>query len=210
MFLTEKTGMLLCRFLRILSYQVSLFQNLKIKSFGDITTNAALVLAPLLKKDPMQIAGIIEQQIINKWEECKGINTVKPGFINMTLSDDWIKSSLPDIAKKYKDYGKNNSGNGIKTQIEFVSANPTGDLHIGHGRWAALGDTLANIYEANGYDVQREYYVNDYGSQIKNFAECLKSIYLKKYGISKPYPRGWLSRNFCKTCCRRDHKRSWR
>ncbi len=113
----------------------------KNKSFGDITTNAALVLAPVLKKDPMQIAGIIEQQIIDKWEECQGINIAKPGFINMALSGDWIKSSLPDIAKKYNDYGKNNSGNGIKTQIEFVSANPTGDLHIGHGRWAALGDS---------------------------------------------------------------------
>ncbi len=99
-----------------------------------------------------------------------------------------MAKELAVISKKYRNYGQNSNGVGIKIQMEFVSANPTGNLHIGHGRWAALGDSLSNIYAANGYEVCREYYVNDFGSQTAKFARCLASLYLKAFGKSMPYP----------------------
>ena len=77
---------------------------------------------------------------------------------------------------------------GISIQLEYVSSNPTGDLHIGHGRWGALGDSLANIYTANGYEVSKEYYVNDYGTQAAKFAECASALYLKRNNIEVRYP----------------------
>jgi arginyl-tRNA synthetase len=160
----------------------------KNKSFGDISTNAAMVLAPVLKENPMEIAEILQKEIISQWEEVEDISIASPGFINFFLAGEFIRKALSGIASKNEDYGKNDSGKKIRVQIEFVSANPTGSLHIGHGRWAALGDSLCNIYEANGYDVWREYYVNDYGSQINKFAECVASLYLQNFGVQALYP----------------------
>ena len=96
-------------------------------------------------------------------------------------------------------YGLNTSGDGVKIQLEYVSANPTGNLHIGHGRWAALGDSLSNIYAANGFDVWREYYVNDYGSQIKKFAACMASLYLRYFKKNMPYPEDGYPEEIIKT-----------
>jgi arginyl-tRNA synthetase len=95
---------------------------------------------------------------------------------------------LKEIVKDRESYGENNSGRGVKVQLEYVSSNPTGDLHIGHGRWGALGDSLANIYKANGYKVQKEYYVNDYGSQAEKFAQCAKVLYLEHFKRKADYP----------------------
>ncbi len=160
----------------------------KNKSFGDISTNAAMVLAPVLKENPMKIAEAIKKDIISKWAEVEEASIASPGFINLNLDRGFLCRALESIARETKSYGKNNTGRQAKIQIEFVSANPTGSLHIGHGRWAALGDSLSNIYEANGYSVWREYYVNDYGSQIDKFAECIASIYMKNFNIEAPYP----------------------
>ena len=118
----------------------------KNKSFGDISTNAAMVLAPLLKDSPMKIAETLSREIISRWDEAGDVSIAKPGFINFYLDRGFLQKALAVIAAKNKDYGKNDSGRMDKVQIEFVSANPTGSLHIGHGRWAALGDSLCNIY----------------------------------------------------------------
>ena len=158
------------------------------RKFGDLSTNAAMVLAPVMKKSPMEIAGIIKDEEIKNWEEIENINIVKPGFINFDLKKDFLTSSLKLVAEAKDSYGINESGRGMRVQLEYVSSNPTGDLHIGHGRWGALGDSLANIYSANGYQVSREYYVNDYGTQAAKFAECASALYLKKNGIKADYP----------------------
>jgi arginyl-tRNA synthetase len=160
----------------------------KNKSFGDLTINAAMVLAPVFKKNPMHIAGILKERILEKWEESSDISIAAPGFINFFIDAGFLARQLAGIPEKSDAYGFNASGNGVKIQLEFVSANPTGNLHIGHGRWAALGDSLSNIYAANGFDVWREYYVNDYGSQIKKFASCMASLYLRHFKKTVPYP----------------------
>jgi len=158
------------------------------RDFGDLSTNAAMVLAPVMKKSPMDIARIIVDEAISGWEEVEDISIVKPGFINFKLKPGYLVKALKEIVKDSESYGENNSGRGVKVQLEYVSSNPTGDLHIGHGRWGALGDTLANIYKANGYEVQKEYYVNDYGSQAEKFAQCAEVLYLEHFKRKADYP----------------------
>jgi len=154
----------------------------KNKKFGDLSTNVAMVLAPVLKKDPMDIAEKFKAEAVSMWEQVEDINIVRPGFINFNLKEEFIKKALGGIIREGEKFGYNKSGSGVSVQLEYVSSNPTGDLHIGHGRWGALGDSLANIYAANGYKVFREYYVNDYGSQTEKFADCAGCIYLKHFG----------------------------
>jgi arginyl-tRNA synthetase len=160
----------------------------KNKKFGDLSTNVAMVLAPVLKRDPIDIAGEFKDRVISGWSQVEDIDIVKPGFINFNLKKDFIKKALTGIVKKGEKYGFNDSGKGKSVHFDYVSSNPTGDLHIGHGRWGALGDSLANVYSANGYKVFREYYVNDYGSQAEKFASCAMCIYLNHFGINAAYP----------------------
>jgi len=171
----------------------------KNKSFGDLTTNAAMVLAPILKKNPMQIAEMIAEGIIGKWQEATEISIAAPGFINFSLAPAYLKKAIEAVAIGGSDFGKNRNGSGTKVQVEFVSANPTGGLHIGHGRWAALGDSLSNIFDANGYNVCREYYVNDFGSQIAKFAQCIASLYLKAFKREMTYPEDGYPEELVKT-----------
>ena len=160
----------------------------KNKEFGDLTTNAAMVLSSSLKKKPMDLADEINNEILLKWDIIENTAVVNPGFINFNLKDTFIIKNLNNVFKEDKKYGENNSGNCRKIQIEYVSSNPTGNLHIGHGRWGVMGDILSCIYKKNGYEVQREYYVNDYGTQAKLFSECVKSLYLNKFQIKFAYP----------------------
>ncbi|MEA2016007.1 MAG: arginine--tRNA ligase [Actinomycetota bacterium] len=158
------------------------------EKFGDLSTNAAMVLANVLGKNPMEIAGELKEEVISEWGRVESISIAKPGFINFNLKDDFIKKSLKQITEEKEKFGFNNSGNGESVQLEYVSSNPTGKLHIGHGRWGALGDSLANIYKANGCRVYREYYINDYGTQVEKFSECAGCIYLKNFGVNTVYP----------------------
>jgi arginyl-tRNA synthetase len=163
-------------------------QEPKNKEFGDLSINASMVLSPVLGKDPLSIANKLIDDLISKWNEIDNIKVIKPGFINFNLNKNFIKESLGKIITEGENYGCNKSSKGINVQLEYVSSNPTGYLHLGHGRWAALGDSLSNIYTANGYNVLREYYVNDYGSQVKNFADCIRCLYLKHFKKKVPYP----------------------
>lgn len=160
----------------------------KNKEFGDLTTNAAMVLSSSFRKKPMDLAQEIKNMIFAKWDIIENIEVINPGFINFNLKDSLIIGNLTQIFNEGKDFGRNKSGSGIRIQIEYVSSNPTGNLHIGHGRWGVMGDVLSAVYKANGYDVQREYYVNDYGAQAKIFTCCVKSLYLKKAGFEFAYP----------------------
>lgn len=160
----------------------------KNREFGDLTTNAAMVLASKIRRKPSDLAILIKDEILYKYEEIKDVSIAGPGFLNIKLKDSFLIERILEVFDKHDSYGRNDSAKGAKIQIEYVSSNPTGNLHIGHGRWGVMGDILSNIYSLNGFDVCREYYVNDYGTQAKIFAECAKSIYLERFDIKYPYP----------------------
>lgn len=160
----------------------------KNKKFGDLYTNAAMVMARPLSKNPLNIAQTMVKDLSEAWPQAEGLEIVKPGFINFKLKDSFLKSCLAEIITQREKYGRNQEGAQAKVNIEYVSSNPTGNLHIGHGRWGVLGDVLSSLYEANGYQVTREYYVNDYGSQIQKFGQCAASLYSRHFGREHDYP----------------------
>ena len=141
---------------------------------GDFASNLAMMLARELKSSPRQIAekliaALPSNPLIEK------VDIAGAGFMNFTLSKDAYYNELNDVMLQQDKYGHNDSANGMKVQVEFVSANPTGPLHVGHGRGAAVGDSLARIMAANGYDVTKEFYYNDAGAQIDNLTLSVKS-----------------------------------
>ncbi len=140
----------------------------------DLSCNISLILGKLNKKNPNELANEIKIILQKDFSDFDYINTAAPGFLNIKLSDKANQSFILNILKNKKFYGSTNKN--INYNIEFVSANPTGPLHIGHCRGAIFGDTLSNLLEFNGNKVTKEYYINDYGNQIKNFT---KSVYLR-------------------------------
>ncbi len=141
---------------------------------GDYSTNIALQLTKILKKNPREIAQLIIEKI-GLDPSIDRLEIAGPGFINFYLSSAGKSSIINSIFSQSTNYGHNLTGKNQKLQVEFVSANPTGPLHIGHGRGAAIGDSLARIMQANGWDVTREFYYNDAGQQINNLALSVQS-----------------------------------
>ena len=151
----------------------------KEKEHGDFSTNTAMLLAKKAKKAPVQIASILIDNMdftdtYIQRAECAG-----PGFINFFLNTSWLYDTLKIISHEREDYGRINIGQGKKVMVEFVSANPTGPLHMGNARGGALGDCIASVLQAAGYDVTREYYVNDAGNQIEKFGISLEARYIQ-------------------------------
>lgn len=145
---------------------------------GDWTTTLALRSARLAHMAPRAIA----QAIVNHMEKDPGISKVEvagPGFVNFYLSAAANNEVFRTVREQGHDFGRSNIGAGEKVQVEFVSANPVGPLHIGHGRWAALGDSLCRVMEHAGYNVEREYYINDHGSQMDVFGNSVAERYLQ-------------------------------
>jgi arginyl-tRNA synthetase len=143
---------------------------------GDFSTNFAMMSAKLQKMAPRQIAQAIIDQLPENEAFLDQIQIAGPGFINFYLKPAAWEPVLKTIHRQDRAYGANNLGQGRKIQVEFVSSNPTGPLHVGHGRGAAVGDAVANILALCGYDVQREYYINDSGRQIQTLG---RSVYLR-------------------------------
>ena len=141
---------------------------------GDYSTNIALQLTKILKKNPREIAQLIIEKV-GLDPSIDRLEIAGPGFINFYLSSAGKSSIINSIFSQSTNYGHNLTGKNQKLQVEFVSANPTGPLHIGHGRGAAIGDSLARIMQANGWDVTREFYYNDAGQQINNLALSVHS-----------------------------------
>ena len=157
------------------------------KENGDYSSNIALTLTKKLHKSPLEIANMIKENI--EYENIiSEIQIANPGFINFYLKKEFIQSYINKIITEKNNYGKNTIGNNEKINIEFVSANPTGILHIGHGRGATYGDNLARIMNFSGYDVTKEYYVNDAGNQMNNLGISIKERYreLCGYGCNLP------------------------
>ena len=154
----------------------------KIASHGDWATNAAMILAKIEKKAPRDIAAILMKYLADPEGYIEHMEIAGPGFINFTLSPKWWLHMLAEIGQRGSQYGHGDLGRGKKVQVEFVSANPTGPLHVGHGRGAALGDALARVMAAAGFDVSREYYINDAGRQMQTLGRSVLYRYLELWG----------------------------
>ncbi|MDN5346999.1 MAG: arginyl-tRNA synthetase [Clostridia bacterium] len=158
------------------------------KARGDFATNLALVLAAQVKKPPRRIAEALLQYLELPRPGVAEAEIAGPGFINFKLEPRFFLQALPAVLRLGESYGCSNMGKGEKVQVEFVSANPTGLLHMGNARGAALGDAIANILAAAGYEVTREFYINDAGNQIENFALSLEARYLQALGVEAEIP----------------------
>ena len=148
----------------------------KITEHGDFATNVAMILASQIRRPPRQVAEIIIQHLDAPAGMLDRLEIAGPGFINFFIQESYWYQVLKDIQTEGEAYGQSDRGRGLRVQVEFVSANPTGPLHIGHGRGAAVGDALANILAACGYQVEREYYINDLGTQMRTLG---LSLYLR-------------------------------
>ncbi len=157
------------------------------KSHGDFAANVAMLLAKPARKNPREIA----RQIIDALPQSDFVDKVEiagPGFINFYVSSDSLQNVVSQVLSQADRYGCSDKGNGKRVQVEFVSANPTGPLHVGHGRGAAYGATLSNLLQAIGYDVHSEYYVNDAGRQMDILATSVWLRYLEKFDVAIVFP----------------------
>ncbi len=164
------------------------FDRPRLEAHGDLSVNVAMILARELKQNPRQLAQSIREtlQVPEGWFQ--KIEIAGPGFINFFLSDALLYRLLDQILTEKEQYGRSHLGDGRKAQVEFVSANPTGPLTVGHGRQAVLGDTVANLLQWLGYQVTREYYFNNAGRQMRVLANSVRLRYLELVGETVDFP----------------------
>ncbi|MDK4074731.1 arginine--tRNA ligase [Staphylococcus pseudintermedius] len=155
---------------------------------GDYATNIAMVLTKLAKRNPREIAQLIVDHLDTEAAHVKKIDIAGPGFINFYLDSSYLNAVIDQALELDTQFGRVAESKNKKILVEYVSANPTGDLHIGHARNAAVGDTLCNILDVAGYDVTREYYINDAGNQITNLAKSIEARYLQHLGQKAEMP----------------------
>ena len=160
----------------------------KDEKMGDFACNIAMTLARSERKNPKVIAQIIEHNVEKGTAGLDSVEIAGPGFLNLKMSRKFFLDRLADAVEQQNDFGKSNVGQGTKIMIEFVSANPTGPLHIGHGRGAAVGDALARILKKAGYDLKTEYYVNDVGNQMNILGRSTWLRYRELLGNDADFP----------------------
>ncbi|RAR40744.1 arginine--tRNA ligase [Paenibacillus sp. MDMC362] len=160
----------------------------KDKSHGDLATNVAMQLTRIAKKNPRQIAEAILEHLDMAKASIEKAEIAGPGFINFTLDKGYLYPIVALVEEQGDNYGRIATGEGQKVQMEFVSANPTGSLHLGHARGAAVGDALCNVLDFAGYEVTREYYINDAGNQVVNLIKSLEARYLQELGQDAEMP----------------------
>ncbi len=157
------------------------------KEFGDFSTSLPLKLAKEAKRAPLHIAQAIAAHIV-KDETLTEVTATAPGFVNFKLSDAWVARQVDAILAEGARFGNLQPAKRLKIQVEHVSVNPTGPMHVGSGRNGAIGDTLANVLEAAGHAVQREFYINDNGSQIRHFGASIYARYAQALGRDEKFP----------------------
>ncbi|PKD99615.1 arginine--tRNA ligase [Macrococcoides caseolyticum] len=162
-------------------------ENPKDTKNGDYATNIAMVLTKLAKRNPREIAQAIVDNLDVQKADVSKIDIAGPGFINFYMDNAYLTGIITEALTKKEDFGKGEPKD-ERILVEYVSANPTGSLHIGHARNAAVGDTLSNVLSAAGYDVLREYYINDAGKQIENLAYSIEARFLQALGEDKALP----------------------
>lgn len=160
----------------------------KDKSHGDLATNAAMQLTKLAKKNPRMIAEAIIENLDMSAASIESAEIAGPGFINFRMNKSYLYQVIHEVLEGQEHYGRLEDGKGQSVEVEFVSANPTGNLHLGHARGAAVGDALCNVLDFAGYDVTREYYINDAGKQIENLALSIEARYLQELGQDAEMP----------------------
>ena len=181
--------------LAVESFDLSSSKNPK---FGDLSTNVALILAKQVGKNPMEIAKDIEKALLIDNTIISEVNVTSPGFINFKISPSYYQSIVQQIINKDKHFYSGEVGNGKTANVEFVSANPTGPLSVGHGRGAVIGDTVANILQWHGYDVTREYYYNDGGKQMRILAKSVETRYFQEIGQSTDWSEAFYQGKYIK------------
>lgn len=160
----------------------------KEKTHGDFAANIAMQLARVAKKAPRQIAEEIVAQIDQEKAQIEKVDIAGPGFMNFFMEQNYLHDVVGTVLESGKNYGKTDAGKNKRIQVEFVSVNPTGDPHLGHARGAVFGDVLCNVFAAAGYDVEREYYINDAGNQIDQLAWSIETRYLQALGQEAEMP----------------------
>jgi arginyl-tRNA synthetase len=170
------------------------------KGHGDFACNAAMLMAREARMAPRQIAEIIVKAMnLQEQEGIEKIETAGPGFINIFLNNQWLYKIPFEVERMGESFGANRQQH-RKVQVEFVSANPTGNLHMGNARGGAIGDTLANILKYAGYQVEREFYINDAGNQIEIFGDSLEARYLQLTGHDVEFPHnGYAGQDLIQT-----------
>jgi arginyl-tRNA synthetase len=144
---------------------------------GDFATNAAMICAPVARDNPRNVAKKISEALaVSLGDSLSGSEVAGPGFLNLRLTDGWYASALSDVLAAGADFGAGVADSPERINLEFVSANPTGPMHLGHGRNAAYGDALARIFEFAGHEVAREFYINDFGTQVQIFADSIAAV----------------------------------
>lgn len=160
----------------------------KEKAHGDLSTNIAMQLSRIAKQNPRQIAERLIAKLDTKKAFIAKVDIAGPGFINFFMDKSYLHDVVREALEADERYGRVRLGQGKKVQVEFVSANPTGSLHLGHARGAAVGDALCNVLDFAGYDVTREYYINDAGNQVDNLAKSIEVRYLQSLGQAADMP----------------------
>ncbi|MCX5774990.1 MAG: arginine--tRNA ligase, partial [Firmicutes bacterium] len=163
-----------------------IIESSKDRSHGDYASTIAMQLAKQLHQAPLAIAEKIVANL--NLDGIEKAEVARPGFINFFLKTETISTVVKTIIGLDQKYGTSDFGNGKRVNVEFVSANPTGALHLGHARGAAIGDSICRLYKKAGYFVTREYYVNDAGNQIDNLAKSLYARLLEAYGLTVVFP----------------------
>ncbi|MFZ4438238.1 MAG: arginine--tRNA ligase [Syntrophales bacterium] len=157
---------------------------------GDYASNVAMILASQAKKNPREIAKILSEGIDDREGVLAKVEIAGPGFLNFFVREGGLTALLEAVGRQGNRYGSSDLGKGQRVQVEFVSANPTGPLHIGHARGAVVGDVVANILAAVGYQVSREYYINDAGNQMNNLGKSVLLRYRELLGETAEFPEG--------------------
>ena len=155
---------------------------------GDVASNVAMTLARTLKRPPRQIAEEIAERLDRDAAGVEKVEVAGPGFLNFTLGAETVGSTVDDVLTADDAWGRSDTGGGRAVMVEFVSANPTGPLHLGHGRQAALGDAIASLFEWTGWKPHREYYYNDSGRQVELLATSVRARYRQGLGRDEPLP----------------------
>ncbi len=168
------------------------------ESHGDVAANVAMALAKPLKKAPKKIAEEIVSKIMEQPGPFENVEIAGPGFINFTYNKEYYHKKLQQLLKEKHDFFRTDIGGGKKVQVEFVSANPTGPLHIGHGRGAAVGNALCNLLKAGGFDVEKEFYINDAGMQVKLLGLSVYTLYQQMLGNDIPFPENGYKGDYIK------------
>ena len=178
------------------------FEKPRSTSHGDLTTNIAMVVSKTLRLPPHQVAQKIVEHLTVDSSFVDRVEIAGPGFINFHFTDEYYRRLIVEILKQGKDFGRLNIGNRKKTQVEFVSANPTGPLTVGHGRGAVYGDTVARLLEWTDHDVTREYYFNNAGRQMRILGDSVRLRYLELLGKNRDFPEDYYKGEYIKDIAR--------